>query len=172
MDGVAKMRYLIRVNDEAFEARIESDGKIALDDQLFAVDMQAIGEQSFFSLLIDHESYELVAEKNEDGFRVLLWGEMYQVVVEGDLTRQKAAKKSRHEALPAGECVICAPLSGLVVQVPVVVGQEVSAGEVLIVLESMKMENELLAPRQGVVKAIHVATGDTPRLDDRLVILE
>jgi biotin carboxyl carrier protein len=62
-------------------------------------------------------------------------------------------------------------MPGLVVQVPVSVGQEVSAGQVLVVLESMKMENELPAPRQGVVKAIHISVGDTPSLDEPLVTL-
>jgi len=165
------MRYVTRANKQTFELTVEDDERIAVGDQSFAVDMQAIGDQALFSLLIDHESYELVVDEHQDGFRVLLWGEMYEVIVEDGRTRRARTRKSGLADSPDGECIVRAPMPGLVVQIPVSVSQQVSAGQVLVVLESMKMENELLAPRQGVVKAVHVAVGDTPSLDEPLITL-
>jgi len=165
------MKYLARVNDRAFQVTVEDDGRVVVGDRAFSVDLTSIDEGALFSLLIDHESYELVVDEGQDGYRLLLWGETYEVVVESAQSQQVEMRRSL-PTVPAGEeCVVRAPMPGLVVQVPVSAGQEVSVGQVLVVLESMKMENELLAPRQGVVKAIHVAAGDTPRLDEPLVTL-
>ena len=75
------MKYRISVNDQTYEASVASDGEVRLGDRAFSVDMQAIDDQALFSLLIDHESYELVMDPREGGFRVLLWGEMYDVAV-------------------------------------------------------------------------------------------
>jgi biotin carboxyl carrier protein len=165
------MKYVARANRQTFEVEIEDEGRVAVGDQSFVVDMQAIEEQTLFSLLIDHESYELVVDEHQDSFRMLLWGEMYEVTVEDSQPRRTRTKKPWPADSTDGECIVRTPLPGLVVQILVSVSQQVSAGEVLVILESMKMENELLAPRQGVVKAIHVAIGDTPNLDEPLITL-
>lgn len=62
-----------------------------------------------------------------------------------------------------------APLPGTVVAVRVSPGQAVSSGDVLVVLEAMKMQNEIVSPRDGVVKEVLVARGDTVGLGDVLV---
>ncbi|UCC63033.1 MAG: biotin/lipoyl-binding protein [Anaerolineae bacterium] len=165
------MKYLARVKNQGFQVTVEDDGQVVVGDRAFSVDLKSIDEGALFSLLIDHESYELVVDEGQDGYRLLLWGETYEVAVEDAQPRQVKTRKPLSPASSGDECVVRAPMPGLVVQVPVSAGQEVSAGEVLVVLESMKMENELLAPRQGIVKAIHVAAGDTSRLDEPLVTL-
>jgi biotin carboxyl carrier protein len=60
-----------------------------------------------------------------------------------------------------GEFLLKSPMPGLVVAIPVEEGQEVKKGQVLLILESMKMQNELKAPRDGVVHRIKVKTGET-----------
>lgn len=96
---------------------------------------------------------------------------MYEVTVEDGQPHRTKAKRPRPVVSPDSECVVCASLPGLVTQVLVSVGQEVSAGETLVILESMKMENEMLASRQGTVEKVYVAAGDTPNLDDPLITL-
>jgi biotin carboxyl carrier protein len=166
------MRYLTRANGQAFEIKIEDDGRVTVGDQTFLVDLEAIEEQALFSLLIDHASYELVVDQYRGEFRVLLWGEMYEVAVEDARQRRWRTREPGPTMPTAGEYIVRAPIPGLVVQILVSVGQKVAAGEVLVILESMKMENELLAPRQGIVKAVHVAVGHTPNLDEPLVTLQ
>jgi biotin carboxyl carrier protein len=193
MDGSAAMKYLAEVNGQSFQVTIEDGGRVVVGDRAFSVDLQDIDEQALFSLLMDHQSYELVVDEGQGGYRVLLLGEMYEVAVEDDRPRRTGRRVSRpavssgsrpfdtpsatqdrpfgSSAAAQGDRVVRAPMPGLVVQVPVSVGQEVAVGDVLVVLESMKMENELPAPRGGVVRAIHVSVGDTPRLDEPLVTL-
>ena len=69
------------------------------------------------------------------------------------------APKAAAPAAPAGSGDVAAPLSGTVLSVAVQEGQQVKAGQVLLIFEAMKMENEIVAPRAGTVKKIHVSKG-------------
>lgn len=75
-------------------------------------------------------------------------------------------------AAPAeGGQQVRAPLPGLIVAVKVEVGQQVKAGDVLLVLEAMKMENDITSPYTGTVKQILVAKGTSVSLNDVLVVI-
>jgi biotin carboxyl carrier protein len=76
------------------------------------------------------------------------------------------------ETAGSGPSRIEAPIPGKVVAVAVASGDEVASGQPLVVLEAMKMENELTADRQGRVVAVHVAPGDTVEAGELLVELE
>ena len=69
----------------------------------------------------------------------------------------------------AGEGLVTAPMPGKVLRVLVKEGESVKTGQGLLVLEAMKMENEIPAPRNGVVKKIHVKEGDTVNTGDPLI---
>ena len=70
----------------------------------------------------------------------------------------------------AGE-VVASPLPGTVLQVKVSAGEAVKAGQLLLIIEAMKMENEVLAPRDGTVAQIVAAKGATVNTGDALVVL-
>lgn len=82
----------------------------------------------------------------------------------------RAATPARQEPAGAGE-VVRAPLPGMVVSVRVEVGQRVKAGDVLAVLEAMKMENDVTAPTAGTVSEILVEKGTPVSLGDALVVI-
>ena len=99
-----------------------------------------------------------------DGARVYLWtaDEQYELVLEDPRT---------HEFSPsAATGGLTTPLPGVVVAVPVAVGQRVSAGEVLMVIEAMKMEHAITAPYAGTVETIHFARGE--RVPEGSALLE
>jgi len=75
-------------------------------------------------------------------------------------------------ARDAGPSRLTAPIPGKVVAVKVKAGDEVEPGQALVVLEAMKMENELAADQKGKVAAIHVTSGDTVEGGELLVELE
>ena len=72
---------------------------------------------------------------------------------------------------PEGEAVKC-PMPGTIVSVDVSVGQKVSKGDILVVLEAMKMENEIMAPRDAVIEAVSVNKGDSVESGTVLVVLK
>ena len=69
------------------------------------------------------------------------------------------AKPASATAVPEGATTVEAPMSGNIWKIEVEEGQEIKSGDVLVILEAMKMENEILAPVDGVVASIHVAQG-------------
>lgn len=81
----------------------------------------------------------------------------------------KTAPKAAPKAAAAGSTVIKAPMQGTIVKVNVKGGDAVKKGDVLVVLEAMKMENDIKAPADGTVASVAVSQGDTVATDDVLV---
>jgi len=165
------MKYEVTVEGETFLIEIEDEEKVLVNGQAHAVDMQSIDGLSLYSLLVDNNSYEAFIEEEEGHFQVLLQtGEMYSVQVKGGRPRLTIVKKPFR--IPGVETTIKAPMPGLVIDVLVTEGQQIVAGEVLVILESMKMENELRAEWDGTVRSIHVRPGDVAGQDQALVTVQ
>lgn len=80
-----------------------------------------------------------------------------------------AAAPAPAPAAPAGSTAVSAPMPGRIVSVKVNVGDSVNEGDVLCILEAMKMENEIMAPSAGKVVAVNVSGGDNVNTGDALV---
>lgn len=127
--------------------------------------------EGLYSLLASGKSYELYVERHEGNLRVIIWRHRFEVKVytEREWRLHKVAPK---QAAHSGVSVITAPMPGLVKTVAVSSGAEVKAGERLVVLEAMKMENEINAPRDGRVSQVHVEAGTIVEGGKPLVTLE
>jgi glutaconyl-CoA decarboxylase len=75
-------------------------------------------------------------------------------------------------AVRAGDRTIPAPMPGKILAVKVVSGDSVARGSVVMILEAMKMENDILAPFDGTVKSVHAQAGDTVNTGDVLLVME
>jgi len=80
-----------------------------------------------------------------------------------------AAPKAAAPAGAAGAVAVKAPMPGNILDVKVAAGASVKAGDVLVILEAMKMENEIVAPQDGTVASVNVNKGDTVNSGDVLV---
>ena len=97
-------------------------------------------------------------------YKVTVNGSVYDVTLETDVAAAPApaaAPAAAAAAAPAAGTQISSPLPGTVLSVNVTDGQAVKSGDVLFVLEAMKMENEVMAPCDGTVTSISVAKGGT-----------
>ena len=83
----------------------------------------------------------------------------------------KAPTEQKPQTAVAAGVSVKAPLPGNVMTINTEVGKQVKAGEVLLVIEAMKMENEVLAPNDGVVKQILVSKGSVVATDDVLLVI-
>ncbi|WP_420640602.1 biotin/lipoyl-containing protein [Candidatus Leptofilum sp.] len=164
------MKYITTVNDQEFVIEIEQDNHIVVNGERYDIDFQHLPEADVLSLLLDNRSLEAVVEARDDMWEVLTKGEVYTVKVQDE--RAYRLSKARGAAGDvAGEASMKSPMPGLIVAVPVSEGQAVQKGDKIIILESMKMENELRAPKDGVVSRIHVTQGASVEKDQVLAVI-
>jgi biotin carboxyl carrier protein len=97
-------------------------------------------------------------------------GLRYEVKVQDERSR-RLSLVDRTLRAPEGELAIKAPIPGLVVRVPIETGQQLAEGDTLVILEAMKMENELRAPRGGTVHEVRARPGDQVALGQVLVTM-
>lgn len=130
--------------------------RVRVGDRWYAVELEPTGHHDLYSLLIDGRSFEVYAQARWGGWDVLVGNRVYSV----DAGHPHAAVRRPTTAEPEGVWLLRSPLAGIVVEVRVANEDEVQPGQVLLVIESMKMNNELQAARGGRVSAIHVRPGD------------
>ncbi len=154
------MKYQTTINGQTFDIEINPDGEIFLNGEQVDIDFLSLGE-TLYSVIMANRSHEVlvdVVDNNE--YEVLIGGRQYNVGVLDE--RALLLGNRRGEAGAAsGEISIKSPMPGLIVDVPVAEGDEVIKGQTVIVLESMKMQNELKAPRDGTVQRIGVEVGQS-----------
>lgn len=140
---------------------------VTIDGRTYHADLQRV-DGPLFSLLLDGMSFEVVAQERPDGSEVVIGDRSFEIEIERPGRRRG---RTAAGAASGGALQIKAPLTGSVLEVPVAVGEAVAAGQVMIVLESMKMNNEIRTPRDGAVTEIHVRPGDRVERNALLVTI-
>lgn len=163
------MKYVTVINDVRFEIEIGNDGSLKVNGEPREVDFLALGP-SLYSILMDHRSYEMVIEERDGDTEVLMQGRLYTGQVM-DERAQLLASRRGGLAVDSGELSIKSPMPGLVIAIPVTEGQAVSKGQTILILESMKMQNELKAPRDATVQRISVQVGQSVEHNKLLITL-
>jgi biotin carboxyl carrier protein len=162
------MKYQTIVNGETFDIDINEDGRILVNGEARAVDFRVLRRGELYSMLLDHLSFEAVVEERDEIYHVLMDGDLYEVEVTDERSRRLASAFMAFGDT-GGEVSIRAPMPGLIVRIAVAEGQTVGKGETLMILESMKMENELKSPRDGTIHRILVSTGENVEQNKILV---
>lgn len=162
------MRYVTTIGERECLVEILDEHHVAVDGFVYEVDLGAASGQTIYSVLINNRSYEAFVYSGEDGWEVILLGSQYVLQVEDEREKRLRASMGRNLAENI-EYHLRSPMPGLVVTVPVTEGQSVDKGEVLVVLESMKMQNELKSPRSGTVARLRVKPGDSVELREHLL---
>jgi biotin carboxyl carrier protein len=165
------MKYIATLDDQTFEIEINAEDQITVDGERLSIDFRSVSGQPVYSLLVNGQSYEAYVQGGESGLEVLLQGRLHVVEVE-DERHRKLRESSGGPAVHSGEFNLKSPMPGLIVAVPVVEGQTVVKGQDLVILESMKMQNELKAPRDGTIGRVRVRAGDSVEQNQVLITLD
>ena len=159
------MKYVTIINNERYEIEIDNDGSVLVNGELRDVDFLNLGG-SLFSLITENKSFEAVIDDDEGRIAVMMRGRLFEAQV---LDERAILLMQRRGAQPTGSGEVQAPMPGLVVAVTAAVGQVVRQGDTVIILESMKMQNELKSPVDGLVASIHVEAGQAVDKNELLV---
>lgn len=183
------MTYISNINNESYTIDTGENNpqrEITIDGVTHSIDWRRIAPLAAdakgqtdvggqYSLIIGGKSYQVFAhrinkpeEKNGATYEIQLAGQRFEVRVEDEREKALAGSvKSPHE----GEAMVRAPMPGLVLDVPMEVGASVARGQTVVVLEAMKMENDLSSPIPGTIKEVRVSKGQTVNQGDVLVVI-
>ncbi len=164
------MKYIATVKDKEYTIEIDPDRGILIDDVPTEIDFRRLPSGGVSSLLMNNRSISAVIEEVGDYWDVLIEGELYAVRVQDERTYRLEHMRSTPVNM-SGEATVSSPMPGIIIAVPVSVGDTVRHGDKVVILESMKMENELRAPCDGVISHIHVSPGASVEKDQPLVAI-
>ncbi len=149
------MKYVAELNGSRVTVELTGDG-VLVDGAPHKAHLADIAGTPIHLVTIDKSVHRVAVRRSGQRGRYSLWIDGFRFDVEAldERTRTIRDMTAEHGA-PAGPAPLVAPMPGLIVRVNVRVGELVSAGQGLVVMEAMKMENELRAPAAGTVKAVH-----------------
>ena len=167
------MKYIVELNGRRHEVLV-GEGSVAYEgDSTMSAELSDIAGSPVRMVRIGDEVFRVVAEKREGPGRYSLWVDGYRFEAEALDERRRALRDLTGAAKgPTGPAPITAPMPGLIVRVNVVPGDTVEAGQGVVVMEAMKMENELRATAAGKVRSVDVAPGTAVEKGALLVSLE
>ncbi len=165
------MIYDVTVEGKPHRLELEkADGvwKCRLDGQEFRVDA-VVTRPDVLSLLVDGQSYEIKREQTATDLHMWVGSTRFGVEL-----RDPRSLRSRRDGAgdDKGPKKLVAPMPGKVVRVLVTEKSEVEAGQGVVVVEAMKMQNEIKSPKKGVVQKVLAAAGANVNAGDVLAIVE
>ncbi len=168
----SKMELLTRVNGA--ERRVKLEAQASGSRYAFEVgtsrdlaDIREV-EPGVYSILIGARSYEVKIEEVEGRYMVAVNGDRFEVAVQDPRRLRRQAEVSDVE----GPQKVASPMPGRVVKVEVRAGETVEVGQGLVVVEAMKMQNEIKSPKSGSVTAVYVEEGGSIGAGEPMVVIE
>jgi len=169
----AECCWAVELDGRHYDAEIEDGGdpaRVRIDEGALTLDLAWRPGRHLAQARINGAVLNIQVDPASEGYLLTHGGAEMRALVRSHRAAELAARMPEKE-LPDTSGLVTAPMPGLIVSVAVVPGQEVKAGQELLVLEAMKMENVLRAERDGVVKRIHVQPADAVTADQLLVTL-
>lgn len=167
------MRYLAKIGGVEHQIELQYLGKdisINVDKKRFLVHPLSLLRSTHLSLMIDNSPCNLSIDK-EDDYLITVDGRSIRVgivkeIFKGSISKDRPIRREGTEGL------LKSKMAGRVKDIYVRVGDKVEPGNRLLIIEAMKMENEIRASRTGTIKEIFVSEGDILRSGDRLMEIE
>ena len=165
------MKYIVTVAGREIEVDVEGD-QVRVGGRSLSAALRRVPGTPLRHLLVDGRPSTLVIEGNGRGqWTIGARGERWDVEAVDERTRHIRSLTGAGDR-PRGPAALKAPMPGLVVRVQVEAGQSVAAGAGVVVLEAMKMENELRAATAGTVRTVRVRPGEAVEKGQVLVEFE
>jgi biotin carboxyl carrier protein len=165
-------KYRLKLGNEDHELEVEPEGaggyRVKSGDASSRVSLTRINDSARYSLIVDGKTHDLFIEERPTGYHIVLAGRPINV---GTHTGRRGGGAESMEIDDGGEWVLKSPMAGVVLEIRVQADDEVEQGQVLAIVEAMKMQNELQARRAGTVKAIFVAAGQRVDQGTPLLVL-
>ncbi|MEE9568713.1 MAG: biotin/lipoyl-containing protein [Candidatus Binatia bacterium] len=167
------MAFIAKLGDQTYTVDIEEVGRslyrIAVDGDEFLVDGKQTGQNNY-SLIINHRSFEVDVDTSEEEYRVLVDGRSYHIHLVDERRMRLGGFQTGIQL--QGKQEVTVPMAGNVIAVLVAEGDRVDKGQGLVIVEAMKMENEVRSPIDAEIKEVRVKTGQSVEAGETLMVVE
>jgi len=167
------MKYFVKINEEEFKIELSEnndDLNADVNGKTYHVAPAVVEEGVSYSVIIDGESFNVSLNSNSNNLDLIIGGRLYHAEVLDE--REKGAMEIDSSRKDGGLQVVQSVMPGIVRKVFVKEGDTVTEGSSLLILEAMKMENELAAEKEGLVVKVHIKEGQTVNSSDPLITIE
>jgi biotin carboxyl carrier protein len=167
------MAYIAKLGERTYTVEVEEVEKsiyrVSVDGSEFLLDGKKTGRTNY-SLIVDNRSFEVDIDVFEDDYRVLVDGRNYHIHLLDERRMRLGGVQAGIEL--QGRQRVSVPMPGKVIAVLVSEGDKVERGQGLVIVEAMKMENEVRSPINGEVKEVKVKAGDSLEAGATLLVVE
>lgn len=170
-------KYLVSAGYQPTEVEVAEgpDGlRVLINGKWHNARMEQVGHSALYALLVDDHPHELFAMERAGGYEIVIGPDHYSIAVGATARRREEQAAPQDQTLaehPAGGWAVVSPMTGVINEIQVKVGDKVAERDVLMMIEAMKMNNELRAQRAGVVQEIYVKVGQRVDLGMPLLLL-
>jgi biotin carboxyl carrier protein len=172
LEEIVKLKAITGDREEDLLLKLE-EGRVTAEigDRVYNLDVRETGPDGYLFFLNTNVHECRVSERggSKDTFDVSVHGRSYEVTIVDPKRLRSGQNSDRHHH---GVAELVAPMPGKVVRVHIEAGAMVEKGGGVVVVEAMKMQNEMKSPRAGVVVSINVRPGDTVNAGDVLAVIE
>ena len=167
------MKIFADINKQTYTFEMIENGELPIlkdKNRNYDYFLKSVGNNRYFFKL-NGKSYLVQMQRNAEAYDVAIDGEYFKIRVEDERMRtlRELVSKAAHAS---GDQMITAPIPGLITTIKINEGEKVSMGQGLVILEAMKMENEIKSHFDGVIKKIFIEQGAAVEKDQKLLIIE
>jgi len=165
-----KAKYIV-LGNRKYTFEVGDEGMVKVNRINHDIAVEEMTHNRFELLYKNRKHRSEIIEKKQNKYTVEINGNRYAFSIETPISYERK-KMLEKKSGASGLVVTTAPMPGKILEVMVAEGQQVKEGDTLIILEAMKMQNEILATGKGVVKEVVIKNGDSVMKDDRLIVIE
>lgn len=148
--------FVITINNKKRRIKIIDDETLLIDSKRFNFELMKLSN-GISILRIDNRVYEVSAESTNEGtFNLFVEGRIFETMSRTSLEEKASNLLEKAEALHTHRVVVKAPMPGMILKIKKKTGDSIKKGESVIILEAMKMENEIKAPVSGTITELNV----------------
>ncbi|MEE9449295.1 MAG: acetyl-CoA carboxylase biotin carboxyl carrier protein subunit [Ignavibacteriaceae bacterium] len=164
--------FVVTVNEKKKPVNILNDTELKIKNKKYSYEISHVRNNTYL-LKCGNNYFEIVADKvNNEHFSILLNGYHFDAFVRTALQEKAIHLLEEAQTATHHQFEVKAPMPGIILKVKKQGGDTISEGESIMILEAMKMENDLKAPQAGIIKEIYISVGNTVEKGDKLFLIE
>ena len=164
--------FVININNTELQVRILSDNKVSINDSVIDYELIEIKNNSYV-LKLNNKQYQVdLVDKNKESYELLVNNIQVNAIARSSLEHRAMKLIEQANVSSHHHTEMKAPMPGMILKIKKKAGDKISQGESILILEAMKMENDLKSPASGIIKEINVLEGNAVEKGAKLFSIE